>query len=111
VTALLAWLQTPAAAAFGQLRQTAQQLRKRGGGSSTGPYYQIIEERSRTLQRRLGEILRSVAYEGAADSPLAQALTQYRARDGQVSNQPPTTFLKAPFPFTRPCWPATWPTT
>ncbi len=36
-----------------------------------------------------------MAYEGVADSPLAQALTQYRARDGQVSSQPPTTFLKA----------------
>ena len=95
VTALLAWLQTPAVADFAQLGQTAQQLRKGGGGSSTGPYYQIIEERSRTLQRRLGEILRTVAYEGAADSPLAQALTQYRARDGQVSPQPPTAFLKA----------------
>lgn len=95
VTALLAWLQTPAVAAFGQLGQTAQQLRQGGGGSSTGPYYQILAERSRTLQRRLGEILRRVAYEGAADSPLAQALTQYRARDGQVSSQPPTTFLKA----------------
>lgn len=95
VAALLAWLQTPAVAAFGQLGQTAQQLRQGGGGSSTGPYYQIIEERSRTLQRRLGEILRTVAYEGAADSPLAQALTQYRARDGQVGSQPPTTFLKA----------------
>ena len=95
VEALLAWLQTPVVAAFGQLGQTAQQLRKGGGDSSTGPYYQIIEERSRTLQRRLGEILRSVAYEGAADSPLAQALTQYRARDGQVGSQPLTTFLKA----------------
>ena len=95
VAALLAWLQAPAVAAFAQLGQTAQQLRKGGGGSSTGPYYQIIEERSRTLQRRLGEILRSVAYEGAADSPLAQALTQYRARDGQVGSQPPTGFLKA----------------
>ncbi|RYY18422.1 MAG: Tn3 family transposase, partial [Cytophagaceae bacterium] len=95
VEALLTWLQAPAVAAFAQLGQTAQQLRKGGGGSSTGPYYQIIEERSRTLQRRLGEILRRVAYEGAADSPLAQALTQYRARDGQVGSQPPTGFLKA----------------
>jgi TnpA family transposase len=95
VTALLGWLQTPAVAAFAQLGHTAQQLCKGGGGSSTGPYYQIIEARSRTLQRRLGEILRTVAYEGAADSPLAQALAQYRARDGQVSSQPPTTFLKA----------------
>ena len=95
VEALLAWLQTPAVAAFGQLGQTAQQLRKGGGGSRTGPYYQIIEERSRTLQRRLGEILRSVAYEGAADSPLAQALTQYRARDGQVSSQPLTNLFES----------------
>jgi hypothetical protein len=71
VTALLAWLQTPAVADFAQLGQTAQQLRKGGGGSSIGPYYQIIEARSRTLQRRLGEILRTVAYEGATDSPLA----------------------------------------
>ena len=95
VTALLDWLQTPAVAAFAQLGHTAQQLRKGGGGSSGGPYYQVIEARSRALQRRLGEILRTVAYEGAADSPLAQALAQYRARDGQVSAQPPTTFLKA----------------
>ncbi len=95
VTALLAWLQTPAVAAFAQLGHTAAQLRKGGGGSSGGPYYQVIEARSRTLQRRLGEILRTVAYEGAADSPLAQALAQYRARDGQVSPQPPTTFLRA----------------
>ena len=95
VTALLAWLQTPAVAAFAQLGQTAQQLRKGGGGSSGGPYYQVIEARSRTLQRRLGEILRRVAYEGAADSSLAQALAQYRARDGQVSPQPPTSFLRA----------------
>ncbi|GAA4394137.1 Tn3 family transposase [Hymenobacter koreensis] len=95
VTALLAWLQTPAVAAFAQLGQTAAQLRKGGGGSSSGPYYRVIEARSRTLQRRLGEILRTVAYEGAADSPLAQALAQYRARDGQVSPQPPTTFLRA----------------
>jgi len=42
----------------------------------------------------LGEILRHVAYEGAADSPLAQALAQYRARDGQVGSHPPTGFLK-----------------
>ena len=40
VAALLAWLQTPDVAAFAQLRQTAQQLRKGGGGSPTGPYYQ-----------------------------------------------------------------------
>ncbi|WP_083322613.1 Tn3 family transposase [Hymenobacter lapidarius] len=95
VTALLAWLQTPAVADFAQLGHTAQQLRKGGGGSRIGPYYQVVEERSRALQRRLGEILRRVGYEGAADSPLAQALAQYRARDGQVSAQPPTTFLKA----------------
>ena len=43
---------------------------------------------SRTLQRRLGEILRRVAYEGPADSPLAQALAQYRARDGQPGSSP-----------------------
>ena len=95
VEALLTWLQAPNVVAFAQLGQTAQQLRKGGGGSSTGPYYQIIEERSRTLQRRLGEILRRVVYEGAADNPLAQALTQYRARDGQVGSQPLTGFLKA----------------
>ena len=35
VAALLAWLQTPDVAAFARLRQTAQQLRK-GGGGSTG---------------------------------------------------------------------------
>ena len=69
VDALLAWLQTPDVAAFAQLRHTAQQLRKRGGGRESGPYYQVVEERSRALQRRLGEILRRVAYEGAADSP------------------------------------------
>ncbi len=94
VAALLAWLQTPDVAAFVQLRQAAQQLRKGGGGSTSGPYYQIIAERSRILQRRLGEILRTVAYEGAADSPLAQALTQYRARNGQVGSPPLTSFLK-----------------
>ena len=36
-----------------------------------------------------------MAYEGAADSPLAQALAQYRARDRQVGSQLPTGFLKA----------------
>ena len=95
VTALLAWLQTPDVTAFAHLRQTAQQLRKGGGGSRTGPYYHVVEERSRALQRRLGDILRRVAYEGAADSPLAQALAQYRAHDGQPGNHPPTGFLKA----------------
>jgi TnpA family transposase len=95
VTALLAWLQTPDVAAFAQLRQTAQQLRKGGGGSRTGPYYHVVAERSRALQRRLGDILRRVAYEGAPDSPLAQALAQYRMRDGQPGNHPPTGFLKA----------------
>ncbi|GAA3977044.1 Tn3 family transposase [Hymenobacter antarcticus] len=95
VAALLAWLQTPDVAAFAQLRQTAQQLRKGGGGSPTGPYYQVVEERSRALQRRLGDILRLVAYEGRPDSPLAQALTQYRNRAGNPGSQPPATFLKA----------------
>lgn len=94
VAALLAWLQAPDVAAFAQLRQTAQQLRKGGGGSSTGPYYQVVEERSRALQRRMGEILRRVAYEGPADSSLAQALAHYRARDGQPGPHPPTGFLK-----------------
>jgi hypothetical protein len=59
-------------AAFAQLGQTAKQLRK--GGSTSGPYNQVIADRSRKLQHRLGEILRTVAYEGAADSPLALAL-------------------------------------
>ena len=94
VTALLAWLQTSDVTAFAQLRHTTQQLRKGGGGSAAGPYYRVVEERSRTLQGRLGEILRHVAYEGAADSPLAQALAQYRARDRQPGSHPPTGFLK-----------------
>ena len=94
VEVLLAWLQTPDVTAFAQLRHTAQQLRERGGGSASGPYYRVVEERSRTLQRRLGEILRRVAYEGTADSPLAQALGQYRARDGQPGSHPPTGLLK-----------------
>ena len=95
VATLLALLQTPDVAVFAQLRQTAQHLRKRGGSSTSGPYYQVIEARSRTLQRRLGEILRLVAYEGAADSPLALALRQYRERGGQPGSHPPTGFLKA----------------
>ncbi len=95
VASLLAWLQTPTVTAFARLRQNAQHLRKGGGGSTSGPYYQVVEERSRALQRRLGEILRTVAYEGTADNPLKQALTQYRARDGQVGSHPPTGFLKA----------------
>jgi hypothetical protein len=95
VAALLAWLQTPNVTAFAQLRHTAPQLRKGGGGSAAGPYYHIVEERSRALQRRLGEILRRLAYDGLADSPLVQALAHYRARDGQLGSHPPTGFLKA----------------
>ncbi|SHM24284.1 Tn3 family transposase [Hymenobacter psychrotolerans] len=95
VEALLAWLQTPDVAAFAQLRHAAQQLRKAGGGSTTGPYYQVVEERSRALQRRLGDILRLVEYEGPADSPLAQALASFRDRAGQLNNKLPVAFLKA----------------
>ena len=88
VTALLAWLQTPDVTAFAHLRQTAQQLRKGGGGSRTGPYYHVVEERSRALQRRLGDILRRVAYEGAADSPLALTRTTGRATDNWAATRP-----------------------
>jgi len=95
VAALLAWLQTPAVTAFGQLHQTAQQLRKGGGGSTAGPYYHIVEERSRALHRRLGEILRRVDYEAEPNSPLGLALTYYRERAGQLGSQSPTAFLKA----------------
>ena len=95
VAALLAWLQTPSVAAFGQLRQTAQQLRRAGGGSTAGPYYRVVEERSRALHRRLGEILRTVDYEGDPTNPLAQALAHYRDRAGNLGPQPPATFLKA----------------
>nr|WP_246399150.1 Tn3 family transposase [Hymenobacter luteus] len=94
VAALLAWLHTPDVTAFTQVRTSAQQLRQGGGGSASGPYYQVIEERSRALQRRLGDILRRVAYDGPADSPLAQALQHYRTRDGQLGSQLPTSFLK-----------------
>ncbi len=94
VAALLAWLHTPSVAAFGQLRLAAQQLRRTSGGGYD-PYFRVIEERSRALQRRLGDILRTVAYEGPSDSPLAQALVHYRMRDGQLGNHPPTAFLKA----------------
>ena len=94
VAALLTWFQTPTVTAFAQLRHTAQQLRKGGGGSSVGPYYRIVEERSRALQQRLGEILRLVAYAGAADSLLDQALTQYRNRAGKLGSKPPAAFLK-----------------
>lgn len=95
VAALLAWLQTPDVTAFAQLRQTAQQLRKGGGGNVNGPYFQVVEERSRALQRRLGDILRLVDYEGPADSPLTQALTSFRERAGQLGSKPPVAFLKA----------------
>lgn len=44
VTALLTWLQTPEVTTFAQLLQTAQQLRKGGSSSPTGPYYQVVEE-------------------------------------------------------------------
>ena len=94
VMALLAWLQQPAVTAFAEVRQVAQQLRQGGGGSS-GPYYLVIEERSLALQRRLSDILRHVVYEGAADSPLAQALAHYQERDGQLGSHLPTSFLKA----------------
>lgn len=93
--ALLDWLQRPAVTAFGQVRQAAQQLHQGGGGSVDGPYYQIIEERSRALQRRLSDILRYVDYTAVSDSPLAQALAHYRERDGQLGSQPPTGFLRA----------------
>ena len=70
VTALLGWLQSPAVTAFARLRQTAQQLRKGGGGNAAGSYYQVVEERSRALQHRLSDILRLVRYQGVPDSPL-----------------------------------------
>ena len=95
VTALLNWLQSPAVTAFAQLRQTAQQLRKGGGGNAAGPYYQVVEERSRALQHRLGDILRLVCYEGVPTSPLHQALMQYRDRAGNPGSKLPVSFLKA----------------
>ena len=94
VTALLAWLQTPSVIAFKGLRRAAQQLRQ-AGASPTGTYYQVVEERSRTLQSRLGELLRQVRYEGAADNGVAQALAQYQARAGQLGTALPEGFLKA----------------
>ncbi len=94
VTALLAWLETPSVVAFGQLQHTAQQLRRTGSGSTAGSYYRIVEERSRALQRRVGEILRLVDYEGEPANALAQALVHYRERAGNVSSPPPATFLK-----------------
>ncbi|MEJ7666138.1 MAG: hypothetical protein WKG07_44810 [Hymenobacter sp.] len=123
VAALLAWLQTPDVAAFAQLRQTAQQLRKGGGGSPTGPYYQVVEERSRALQRRLGEILRLVAYEGRADSPLAPGPDPVPG-PGRQPGEPapghvpesgrarrPARGRQRRCPSTKHCWRATWPTT
>lgn len=62
VTALLGWLQSPAVTAFARLRQIAQQLRKGGGGNAAGPYYHVVEERSRALQHRVSDILRLVQY-------------------------------------------------
>ena len=94
VARLLDWLHTPAVAAFAHVRQTAQQLRQGNGGGPNGVYYQVVAERSRALQQRLGEILRQVPYEGVADNALAQALAQYRERGGQVGQQPPVAFLK-----------------
>ncbi len=94
VAALLGWLQSPAVTAFAQLRQTAQQLRKGGGGNAAGPYYQVVEERSRALQHRLSDILRFVRYEGVPNSPLDQALTQYRDRAGSLGSKLPASFLK-----------------
>lgn len=89
VTALLAWLALPAVQQFRQLPRTAQQLRP--GASPTAPYYAVVEERSRGLQRRLTDILRVVDYEGAPGSPLGQALAHLQSR---ASGLPPESFLK-----------------
>jgi TnpA family transposase len=92
VTDLVEWLRSAKTKEFQTLKPKVERLQK---GHRLGTvHYQIIEERSRSLQSRFADILRQVTYQSAPDDALGIALEQFRQRDGQLSSPLATDFLR-----------------
>jgi TnpA family transposase len=79
-------------------RQTAQahlhalqtQAQREAGDAD---YYAVLVAQSRKLQNRVADLVKVLAFQGDAQSPLLVALQHYQAKEGQVTQTAPVEFL------------------
>ncbi len=58
-------------------------------------YYEVLTARSRKLQNRVAEIVKSLTFQGDETSDLAAAMEHYRANSGRITPAAPLGFLAA----------------
>ncbi len=89
---LAAWINSESIKAFKSLKPKAELLCKPDHKDYT--YYKVLEDKSRSLQSRIADIIRHVDFEFATEHPLGEAIAHFRQKKGILAGSPPAGFLK-----------------